>query len=150
MRGVAQVSAPRKEQPPGLRTALEVAHVEHAGVALLDLGEAFGGEAYDVVVHATFLGFTISMVTAHGPVILPAVLRRPLPCRGVLWEPRVLLHASLALRLWVGDALDVSKAWQVGGALNVVALLLFFGLSAGLVLAGARPRERRTLPERAA
>ena len=30
---------------------------------------------YDIVVHATFLGFAMSMVLAHAPVILPAVLR---------------------------------------------------------------------------
>jgi len=39
------------------------------------------GGGYDAVVHAIFLGFVISMVMAHAPVILPAVLRRPLPYR---------------------------------------------------------------------
>ena len=33
------------------------------------------GARYDVVVHAVFLGFTISMIMAHAPTILPAVLR---------------------------------------------------------------------------
>jgi hypothetical protein len=83
------------------------------------------------------------MIMAHGPVILPAVLRRPLPYRTVLWVPLVLLHASLLLRLWLGDALHVEVAWQVGGALNVAALLLFFGLAAWSVR-GA-PRQRSTL-----
>jgi hypothetical protein len=109
-----------------------------------------GGAAYDVAVHATFLGFTISTIMAHGPVILPAVLRRPFPYRTVLWAPLVLLHASLMLRLWLGDALHVRVAWQVGGALNVAALLLFFGLAAWLVLAQARRRGTLSLRERAA
>jgi hypothetical protein len=121
-----------------------------AGGTWLLHGEALVGGSYDVIVHAIFLGFTISMVMAHGPVILPAVLRRPLPYRRVLWAPLVLLHASLALRLWLGDALHISVAWRVGGALNVLALLLFFGLSAWLVLTDARPRQRRTLQEQAA
>jgi hypothetical protein len=108
-----------------------------AGATWLLHGEALEGGAYDVVVHATFLGFTISMIMAHAPVILPAVLRRPLPYRRVLWAPLVLLHASLVLRLWLGDALHARLARQVGGALNVAALLLFFGLAAGLVLANA-------------
>src|SRR3546814_21136160 len=73
-------------------------------------GSALSGAAYDVVIHATFLGFTISMIMAHAPVILPAVLRRPLPYRTVRWAPLVLLHTSLALRLWLGDALDVHLA----------------------------------------
>jgi hypothetical protein len=113
-------------------------------------GEALEGGAYDVVVHATFLGFTISMVMANAPVILPAVLRRPLPYRTVLWAPLVLLHASLVLRLWLGDALHLRVAWQVGGALNVAALLLFFGLAAWLVLANPGRRGSLVAPERAA
>jgi len=113
-------------------------------------GEALDGGAYDVVVHATFLGFTISMIMAHGPVILPAVLRRPLPYRTVLWAPLVLLHASLVLRLWIGDALHARVAWQLGGALNVAALLLFFGLAAWLVLANPGQRGSLSVSEKAA
>lgn len=114
-----------------------------AGATWLLHGEAFEGATYDVVVHATFLGFTISMVMAHAPVILPALLRRTLPYRPVLWVPLVLLHASLAVRLWLGDALGVHLAWQVGGALNVVALLLFVALAGWAVLVAARRRRAR-------
>jgi hypothetical protein len=121
-----------------------------AGGTWLLHGQALDGGAYDVVVHATFLGFTISMIMAHGPVILPAVLRRPLPYRTVLWAPLVLLHASLLLRLWLGDALHVRVAWQVRGALNVAALLLFFGLAAWLILTKAEGRGSLFVPERAA
>jgi hypothetical protein len=120
-----------------------------AGTWLLH-GSALSGAAYDVVIHATFLGFTISMIMAHAPVILPAVLRRPLPYRPVLWAPLVLLHASLVLRLWVGDALDVHLAWQVGGVANVLALLSFFGLSAWSVLSAARWSSTPSVRERAA
>jgi hypothetical protein len=120
-----------------------------AGTWLLH-GSALSGAAYDVVIHATFLGFTISMIMAHAPVILPAVLRRPLPYRPVLWAPLVLLHASLVLRLWVGDALDVHLAWQVGGVANVLALLSFFGLSAWSVLSAARRSSTPSVRERAA
>lgn len=120
-----------------------------AGGTWLLHGEALEGGAYDVVVHATFLGFTVSMIMAHGPVILPAVLRRPFPYRAVLWVPLVLLHTSLLLRLWLGDALHVRAAWQVGGALNVAALLLFFGLAAWSVLVGARRRGSISVPEKA-
>jgi hypothetical protein len=35
--------------------------------------------AHDTMLHALFLGFVISMVFGHAPVILPAVLRLPLP-----------------------------------------------------------------------
>jgi hypothetical protein len=101
-----------------------------AGSTWLLGGPAFEGVRYDVVIHAVFLGFTISMIMAHAPVILPAVLRRPLPYSRVLWGPAVLLHVSLALRLWAGDALGMHAAWQLGGVLNITALLLFLVLAA--------------------
>ncbi|HET8604436.1 MAG TPA: hypothetical protein VFM09_10935 [Marmoricola sp.] len=106
--------------------------VVHAGVPT--------GAAYDAVIHATFLGFTISMVIAHAPVILPSVVRRPLPYRPVLWVPLGLLHVSLAVRLWLGDALGIRPAWQLGGVLNVVALLLFVTLAAWSVATAGRGR----------
>ena len=40
------------------------------------------------------------MIMAHAPVILPAVLRRPLPYHPAMIAPAALLHGSLALRLW--------------------------------------------------
>jgi hypothetical protein len=109
-----------------------------AGVVWLVAGPVYAGGGYDAVVHAVFLGFTISMIMAHAPVILPAVLRRPLPYHPVLLVPLVLLHVSLALRLWIGDALGVPAAWQIGGALNITALLLFVVLAAGLVIGAGR------------
>jgi hypothetical protein len=101
-----------------------------AGTVWLVGGTATEGASYDAVIHAVFLGYTLSMVMAHAPVILPAVLRRPLPYHPALWAPLVLLHVSLALRLWAGDAMGVPAAWQVGGALNVTALLLFVAVAA--------------------
>ncbi len=109
-----------------------------AGVVWLLGGTVIEGGAYDAVVHAVFLGYTLSMVMAHAPVILPAVLRRALPYHPALWVPLVLLHASLALRLWIGDALGVTACWQVGGVLNVTALLLFVAVAAWAAVRHAR------------
>lgn len=88
-------------------------------------GPATDGVRYDAVIHAVFLGFTISMIMAHAPVILPAVLRVPLPYHPALIVPTVLLHVSLLARLWFGDAMGNHTAWQIGGTINVIALLLF-------------------------
>jgi hypothetical protein len=96
-----------------------------AGLVWLVGGPASEGVRYDAVVHAVFLGFAISMVMAHAPVILPAVLRRPLPYHPVLFGPVALLHASLALRLWAGDARGSQDAWTAGGVLNIVAIVSF-------------------------
>ncbi len=111
-----------------------------AGATWLVRGPALDGTAYDVVIHAVFLGFTLSMIMAHAPVILPAVLRRPLPYHPVLVVPAALLHLSLVLRLWVGDGLGYRTAWQTGGVLNIAALLLFVLLAAWSV--GTAPRTR--------
>ncbi len=109
-----------------------------AGVGWLVGGAMLDGPAYDAVVHAVFLGFTLSMIMAHAPVILPAVLRRPLPYHPVTIAPAVLLHGSLALRVWGGDARGVHLAWQVGGVLNITALLLFAGVTVWSSVRAAR------------
>jgi len=103
-------------------------------------GPAFEGPRYDAVIHSTFLGFTMSMIMAHATTILPAVIRRPLPYRTFMWVPAVLLHASLALRLWIGDGLGHTWAVQTGGLLNVVALLLFFGTAVVSAVLAARAK----------
>ncbi len=108
-----------------------------AGAVWLVGGAALDGPGYDAVVHATFLGFTLSMIMAHAPVILPAVLRRPLPYHPALIGPVALLQASLVLRLWVGDGIGAHWAWQAGGLLNIVAILAFVVVAAWSAMRGA-------------
>jgi hypothetical protein len=96
-----------------------------AGALWLLTGPVTEGTRYDAVVHCVFLGFVMSMIMAHAPVILPAVLRRPLPYHPALAVAAWLLHLSLALRVLVGDLRDVRGAWQLGGVLNIIAVLLF-------------------------
>ncbi|HEY5978404.1 MAG TPA: hypothetical protein VIT41_02110 [Microlunatus sp.] len=116
-----------------------------AGAIWLLGGPALDGTRYDAVLHAVFLGFTLSMIMAHAPVILPAVLRRPLPYHPALIAPAVLLHASLALRLWVGDALGSHGAWVTGGVLNIVAVLSFLAVAIGCTVRGDRsPTKQRS------
>jgi len=111
-----------------------------AGAIWVLAGEVTEGPAYDAVIHALFLGFTMSMIMAHAPVILPAVLRCRLPYHPVMIAPPVLLHVSLLLRLGVGDARGLDPARQVGGALNVVALLGFVAITAGSAIRAGRLR----------
>jgi hypothetical protein len=101
-------------------------------------GPALDGPRYDVVVHSVFLGFTLSMIMAHAPVILPAVLRVPVRYHPALFVPVALLQLSLVGRLALGDGLGVRAAWQVGGALNVAAVLLFLVLAAASAIGAAR------------
>jgi hypothetical protein len=111
------------------------------GGAILALTGAAGArELWDAALHAVLLGFVFSMVFGHAPVILPAVLRIPLPYRPLLYAPLALLHATLVLRI-AGDfaASSALRAW--GGAGNVAAIALFILTAAGLALS-SRTRAR--------
>src|SRR5690606_12783064 len=104
------------------------------------VGGQVEGRAYDAAAHAVFLGFVISMVMAHAPVVMPAVLRRPLPYHPALVVPAVLLHGTLAFRLAVGDARDLEWAVQAGGVGNIVALLLFVATAVWSALGAPAPQ----------
>jgi hypothetical protein len=116
-----------------------------AGVLWLRFGLASEGPAFDAALHAVFLGFVISMVFAHAPVIVPAVFRAAVPYRRHFYANLVLLHASLLLRVVGGDAAGHRTAWQLGGVLNEVALLCFLAVTAAAVRAGRRQRRTPTV-----
>jgi hypothetical protein len=107
-----------------------------------DLGRSVG--TYDVALHAVFLGFVMSMIFGHAPVIVPAVLGTPLPFRRSFYAHLAVLHLALVLRLVVGDAGGVKIAWQVGGVGTEVAILMFLGASAVAVVRARGQRRRRT------
>ena len=98
------------------------------------------GPAYDASLHAVFLGFVMSMVFAHAPVIVPAVLRVGLPFRRSFYAHLGLLHLSLALRLVGGDLAGSSVLWQLGGILGEIAILLFLVATAAALFADRRRR----------
>lgn len=95
-----------------------------AALTWLAAGPLVTSNAYDTVVHATFLGFAMSMVLAHAPVILPAVIRRPLPYRHAFWLPLGVLHGGLLVRLLLGHGIPSEQAWRGGGLVTVLALIL--------------------------
>ncbi len=91
-------------------------------------GSSLAGPIYDAMLHTLFLGFVFSMIFGHAPVIIPAVLRISVPYRRVYYVHLLMLHLSLAMRV-AGDL-----AWQPalrrwGGLFNVVAVLLFLGVT---------------------
>ena len=79
----------------------EAAGVRLAGLGLLGLA-------------AWLAACFVSMVFAHAPVIVPAVLGVRLPFHPLFYGHLALLHASLALRLLGGDAAGNTAAWQWG------------------------------------
>ena len=94
-------------------------------------------EVYDLVIHTIFVGFGLSMVLAHAPIIFPAVLGRPLPFAPLLWVPLALLHGGMAVRV-AGDLTASAAVWQTGGVVQVLAALAMAGSVLGLALRGDR------------
>ena len=95
----------------------------------------------DVALHALGLGFVLSMVMGHAPVILPAVARVKLRFGWPFYLPLALLHATLALRLGGGI---VDPAWRAAGAAgNVLALVAFAATVLGAAWAARRPSAGR-------
>jgi hypothetical protein len=102
-------------------------------------GVGMPGVIYDALLHAVFVGFVMSMVFAHAPIIFPAVLGVPLAYRPSFYLHVGVLHLSLIVRV-VGDLVDVLGRWRSwGGLLSAVALLLFmFNTGRSMVLGGMR------------
>ena len=95
-----------------------------SGLLSLWFGAVFAGPPYDAVLHSIFVGFTISMIFGHAPIILPALLNRMLPFHPSFYLSLILLHASLLLRI-AGDLGNGYPLRQWGGLLNEISILLF-------------------------
>ncbi len=109
------------------------------------MATAAGIPARDAALHALGLGFIVSMMMGHAPVILPAIARVKLLFGGFFYVPLVLLHASLLVRLGAGFS---DFGWRAQGAsANALAIALFVATAAGAALAwrgryGARTARR--------
>jgi hypothetical protein len=94
---------------------------------------------YDAALHTVFLGFVMSMIFGHAPVIVPAVLRVRLPFRPWFYVHVGVLHVSLLARVVLGDALGSVFWWRVGGVGTELAVLGFLVAS---VIAVRRARRQ--------
>lgn len=110
-----------------------------SGVIWMSAGLSGGGLIYDAGIHSLFLGFVMSMVFAHAPVVVPSVTRLDLPYHPTMWIPLALLHAGVTVRV-VSDMAGNVMDRRVGGDLNVAAFVVF-GLVAGTL--GLRARRSR-------
>ena len=97
------------------------------------LGIIYGAQAagplYDAILHSVFIGFVISMIFGHAPIIFPSILGLPIQYSPSFYTHLSLLHGSLILRI-VGDILLNPMMRQWGGLLNGIAILLFLALTA--------------------
>jgi hypothetical protein len=96
------------------------------------LGLQFAGPYYDAVLHSIFIGFVISMIFGHAPIIFPAILGTPVNFHPIYYAQLGLLHFSLLLRV-AGDLGNWPFARLWGGLLNEVAILLFLAATLYMV-----------------
>lgn len=97
------------------------------GLSLV-FGAQVAGPRYDAVLHVVFVGFVISMIFGHAPIIFPAILGVPINFHRAFYIHLVLLHASLALRI-IADYANLHTLRMWGGLLNEVAILLFIAMT---------------------
>lgn len=114
------------------------------------------GFIYDAFLHSFFLGFVFFMVFNHAPLLLPRILKTPVPFQHVFYLHWSLLHVSLLIRIG-GDLLGFTGWRRWGGLLNTLTLLLFalntlWAVRKGRRLAVPFPdeplRSASTLPQR--
>jgi hypothetical protein len=94
------------------------------GVAWVSSPRVPAGPVADALLHGVFVGYVLSMVFAHAPIILPAVARVPVPFHPVLYAPLAVLHVGLVARV-AGDLLGREEVRRAGGLATAVALPLF-------------------------
>ncbi len=95
-----------------------------SGILMMLWDPTTAGWPYDAFWHAIFLGFVMSMVFGHAPIVFPAVLELDMPFSPRMYVPLIILHTSLLMRL-LGD-LVITPEWRLwGGMGNGVAIALF-------------------------
>jgi hypothetical protein len=77
----------------------------------------------DTALHALGLGFVVSMILAHAPLVVPVIARVRMRFVTFFYVPLALLHVSLALRLLAGAGDAALRLW--GGILNAATLVVF-------------------------
>ncbi|MCQ3938493.1 MAG: hypothetical protein DPW18_15800 [Chloroflexi bacterium] len=108
--------------------ALGFAWMGLGGLISLGLGAQAAGPGYDAALHAVFVGFVISMIFGHAPIIFPAVLGVQISFNPLFYIQLILLHVSLAVRM-LGSLANLHEVRLWGGLLNEVAILVFLGMT---------------------
>jgi hypothetical protein len=68
------------------------------------------------------LGFTMTMVIAHASIIVPAIIRRPMPFSTLMWIPLVALQSGLAIGA-IGTVRGSEVIGQAGSVIEILSLL---------------------------
>lgn len=107
------------------------------GGLMLGIGAQYAGPYYDALLHIVFVGFVMSMIFGHAPIIFPAILQAQIIFQPAFYIHLFLLHLSLSVRV-AGDMASLHLLRQWGGLLNEVAIVLFLGMTGFAVWKGSR------------
>ena len=87
---------------------------------------------YDAVLHSFFIGFVFSMIFAHGPIILPGVLKlKAKPYHPLLYLWLIGLQLSLMLRI-SGSLFGTYELQKYGGIINGLIIFAYL-ISVGTI-----------------
>ncbi len=93
---------------------------------------------YDAIVHSFFIGFVFSMIFAHGPLLLAAIIGLSInPYHRIMYVWPALLHTSWLIRVFA----DVNTNFairKISGILTVITIIGFF-----VTLATVTAKQRR-------
>jgi hypothetical protein len=106
-----------------------------AGLLLLVVPPSSTTFSYDAVVHAVTIGFVFSMIFAHAPIILPAVLGLRIQYSAAAYVSLALLHISVLLRI-TADLFDWIEVRTISGPATVLAIACYAAI---LVIVRPRP-----------
>jgi len=98
------------------------------GALSLIYGAQVAGPIYDAILHAVFVGFVISMIFGHAPIIFPSIIGVPISFYPPFYIHLTLLHLSLVLRI-ASDLTQWNVGRMYGGLLNEVAIALFLAMT---------------------
>lgn len=107
-----------------------------AGVLLLVVPPGAAVFSYDAIVHAIAIGFVLSMILGHAPIILPAVTGVRVRYSAAAYLPLALLHLSVLLRV-AADLFEYIDLRTLSGPATVVA---FVGYAATLIIVSRKRR----------
>lgn len=106
-----------------------------AGLLLLVTPPGTTAFSYDAVVHAIAIGFILSMILGHAPIILPAVTGLRIRYNAAAYAPLFLLHLSVLLRI-SADLLGLPDLRTISGPATIIALASY---AATLIIASRKP-----------
>ncbi len=95
-----------------------------AGIMGIGFGAVYAGYQYDALIHAVVVGFILSMVFGHAPMIFPALTGRHIAYTALMYVPLAMLHLSLVIRL-ISDFSGSFEGRMLASMINAAAVILF-------------------------